>query len=145
MTDTTCGNLHLMFSSRRQRRSLAQGHAQHLALGLTLMALVAAGCGGGAPAREPVPNPSGPAAGAEPTKADETKKPPIDDDVAAERYLAIKDQLEADPGLATGPKFPEIRAELEGMANGAAAKPLRANAALLLGSLFEDRVRRRGQ
>jgi tetratricopeptide (TPR) repeat protein len=140
MNDTSCGNLPWMSMSLRRRRIGFLG----LALGMALGGLVAPGCGDGAPAREPVPNPEpGPAgvqAGAEGGAGAEAKaKPPLDDDAAAERYLAIKAELEADPNLPKGPQFPALRAELEGIANGAGAKPLRANAALLLGSMLEDR------
>jgi len=149
MTDTSCGNLHSMPSSLRRWRSSFLGSAVSLvgavAVVATLGGLMASGCGNGTPDREPVPNPQAPPA--ESTKSkdgtkDGTKdeaKAPLDDDAAAERYLAIKAQLEADPGIAKGMQFPEIRAELEGIANGAQAKPLRANAALLLGAMLETR------
>lgn len=150
MTDTSCGNLHPMSASlRRQRNSFLLA----LVVG-ALGAAVAPACGSGAPDREPVPNPKAAAeagageAGAGEAGAGEadagkdakaSAKAPLDDDAAAERYLAIKAQLEADPGIAKGDQFPGLRAELEGIANGAQAKPMRANAALLLGSMFEAR------
>jgi tetratricopeptide (TPR) repeat protein len=145
MTDTSCGNLQSMPASLRRQRSSSprsgpRGLGPALAralVGALLLGGSPAGCGEGAPAREPVPNPVAPAVEA---SGDATKpKPPADDDAAAERYLAIKAQLEADPNVAKGPAFPPLRAELEAMANGAQAKPLRANAALLLGAMLETR------
>jgi tetratricopeptide (TPR) repeat protein len=148
MTDTTCGNLQSMPASLRRRRISFPGfglgfgrrleRAVWLTLGLACTGLMAPACGGGAPAREPVPNPSAPEAPEAPEPAKDAKAP-IDDDAAADRYLAIKAQLEADPAVTKGPEFPALRAELESIANGAAAKPLRANAALLLGSMFDER------
>jgi tetratricopeptide (TPR) repeat protein len=104
-------------------------------VGVGVLVVMAPGCGGGTTAREPVPNPSV----TEPAKGDPTAKAPLDDDAAAERYLAIKAELEADPNVAKGSQFPGLRAELEGIANGAQAKPMRANAALLLGAMLETR------
>ncbi len=86
-----------------------------------------------APAREPIPNPP-PAAVASPPKSAD-----LDDDEAAGRYLEIKASLEADPGIVKGAQFPQLRADLEGIANGAGAPMLRANAAVLLGTMFEER------
>lgn len=136
MTITSCGNLHSMPATLRRRRSSFLVRALAVLVG----GLAAPGCGDGAPAREPVPNPAPPPAapdGKADAKADAGA--PLDDDAAAERYLAIKAQLEADPGVARGPKFPALRAELEGIANGAPGKPMRANAALLLGAMLETR------
>lgn len=134
MTDTTCGNLHSMSPSLRRRRTSAFDRVRTRALAALVGGLLAPGCGGGTSAREPVPNPV-----TEPAKAVAPANARLDDDAAAERYLVLKEQLEADPELPKGGKFPAIRAELEAIANGAGAKPLRANAALLLGSMFEDR------
>jgi tetratricopeptide (TPR) repeat protein len=143
MTDTSCGNLHSMPAHLRRQRSPFLGQSLGRALGALVLGvlggLVAPGCGGGTPDREPVPNPER----KEPAEADAASKggaeAPLDDDAAAERYLAIKAQLEADPELAKGSQFPALRAELEGIANGAQAKPMRANAALLLGAMLETR------
>lgn len=149
MTDTSCGNLHPMSANLRQQRSSFLSVALLGALVGALGAVATPGCGGGAPARDPVPNPKGgpnpkeapSPAGTKPEGADAGKdaKAPLDDDAAADRYLAIKAQLDADPGIAKGPQFPALRAELEGIANGAPGKPMRANAALLLGSMLEAR------
>ncbi|MEM7159262.1 MAG: HEAT repeat domain-containing protein [Myxococcota bacterium] len=99
-------------------------------------ALTLGGCDN-APSREPVPNPAANSASkGESAGADGEKK---SDDEAAIRYLKIKDELDRDPDLAKSARFPKIRAELEEIANGSEAKPLRANAALLLGSLFDAR------
>lgn len=147
MTDTSCGNLHSMPAPLRRWRSFPRvralgGLVTPAVLGTALgaWALVATGCGSGTPARDPVPNPQAPAkaadAGAPSAKADPAVDP---DDAAAERYLALKAKLEADPAVAKGPEFPAMRAELEGIANGAQAKPMRANAALLLGAMLETR------
>ena len=101
-------------------------------LGAALGLLIACG---DEPQRQPVPNPTPPEA----TKAEHEATAPPDDDAAADRYLAIKATLEADPSVAKGAEFPALRAELEAIANGAGEAPLRANAALLLGSMLELR------
>ncbi|MEX1368121.1 MAG: hypothetical protein AB1Z98_33640 [Nannocystaceae bacterium] len=85
-----------------------------------------------------MPNPpaaSTPAADAE--TAGEPAAP--DDDAAAGRYLEIKAKVDADPQVVSGAQFPQLRKDLEAIANGAAAPALRANAALLLGSMFDAR------
>lgn len=146
MTDTSCGNLHPMSATLRKKRSsflsvTLWGTLWGTLLG-ALTAVAAPGCGDGAPARDPVPNPKGPEgadAAKDAGKDAKDAKAPLDDDAAAERYLAIKAQLDADPGIAKGPQFPALKAELEGIANGAPGKPMRANAALLLGSMLEAR------
>lgn len=105
-----------------------------LATGLTLF------CGAcdDAPARQPVPNP--PAVEPPAADADEPGEPAVpDDDAAAGRYLEIKAKVDADPQVVSGAQFPQLRKDLEAIANGAAAPTLRANAALLLGSMFEAR------
>ncbi len=146
MTETTCGNLRAMPLTLRQcrdsrrRRDTAQprrrlrtrGSAWLLGVGLCL----AAACDS-TTKRDPVPNPT-PAAddGAVEAKA----AAPLDDDAAAERYLEIKAKFEADPAvLVGGPEFHGLKKSLEEITNGAGAKPLRANAALLLGAMVEVR------
>jgi tetratricopeptide (TPR) repeat protein len=63
----------------------------------------------------------------------------LDDDALAERYLAVRQRLEHDPKLAMGDGFAEVSAQLSEIANAADDPHLRANAALLLGSLYEAR------
>ncbi|MCX4244598.1 tetratricopeptide repeat protein [Paraliomyxa miuraensis] len=125
----------------RQSRTLAPALKLLLSSRLWALAVVAGSmgaCGGDAPGREPVPNPPPPAEIQE-SKAEAKGSVPLDDDAAAERYLEIKAMLEADPSVAKGTKFPELRADLEGIANGAGAAAMRANAAILLGSMHDQR------
>lgn len=144
MSETTCGNLRAMPNTLRQRRdsspardsALRSRRSRRRSLGvLSLASWLAWGCGGEA-SRDPIPNPPPPAA------TDETKaetQAPLDDDAAAERYLEIKARFDADPAVVKGPAFPELKRSLDEIANGAAAKPMRANAALLLGAMLDVR------
>lgn len=142
MTEPNCGNLHVMTSSLRDSRYLhwLRDIARRSAVGsgAALAVLLAVGGCDSAPEREPVPNP--PAAAAETKTADGGEAKSFDDDdAAAERYLEIKDLVERDPGVAKGAQFPQLKKDLDAIANGAAAPTMRANAALLLGSLFDVR------
>ncbi|MEM9462632.1 MAG: hypothetical protein AAGF11_51265 [Myxococcota bacterium] len=106
------------------------------AVGLTMGLVVGWGCNG-APDREPIPNPP-PPANHEPAEAKATATP-LDDDAAAEAYLGIKAKFEADPAVAQGSQFPAFKKTLDGITNGSGAKPMRANAALLLGAMVDAR------
>ncbi|MCA9653648.1 MAG: hypothetical protein KC501_27265 [Myxococcales bacterium] len=88
-----------------------------------------------------MPNPSASEAppAADDAAGDGPTTPAPDDDAAAERYLEIKATVDADPEVAKGAQFPQLKADLEAIANGAGAPTMRANAALLLGSLFDVR------
>jgi tetratricopeptide (TPR) repeat protein len=63
----------------------------------------------------------------------------LDDDALADRYLALRDRVTRTPELATGNGFGELSASLSEIANSAKDPHLRANASLLLGSLYETR------
>lgn len=150
MSKTFCGNLPAMsVTPRRLRNPLYSSTSSTLAATATstrprgrsgvgwgallmLSALFGVGCDS-APDREPVPNPA-------PTAVSDQKKDAIvDDDEAAMTYLKVKAEVTSDPELAKGAEFPRLRKALEGIANGAGAPPLRANASLLLGQMFETR------
>ncbi len=143
MTQTTCGNLRAMPTILRQGRvtgcqrenaqAATRGSRSAVAWIMGLALGLCTACDGRSD-REPVPNPPASAAQS-PSKS----TAPLDDDAAAELYLSVKEQFEADPGVVEGPKFPKLKADLEQIANGAVAKPMRANAALLLGAMMTER------
>lgn len=146
MTEPICGNLRSMSVTLRRRRAFAMlsenARLGRLASSARLVLLMAGlglapGCTDAAE-RSPVPNPAPPAA-KEPSAAAKPAPPPRDDDAAAEAYLEVKAKFEADPAVATGAEFPALRRTLEEITNGPGARPMRANAALLLGAMLEGR------
>lgn len=86
------------------------------------------------PDAPPVATPSQP-------ERSETAASSLQDDAAREaRYTAIATAFEADPKSATaGKKFEASRADLQAIADGGEDRFLRANAAVLLGHMFELR------
>lgn len=145
MSKTFCGNLPAMSVTLRRRRNPApqspdrtlDGPASRPLLRAAERLFVAAalclglGCDADPP-RDPVPNPT-------PPPAEAAEPAPTNDDDAAEQYLKIKAQVAATPNFAKSAAFDLARSQLETIANGAAAGPLRANAAVLLGSLYDAR------
>jgi tetratricopeptide (TPR) repeat protein len=69
--------------------------------------------------------------------------PPVDpdapDETRAARYVALRDRVAAEPSVALGSEFAAMAKELSEIATSARDAHLRANAALLLGSLREAR------
>lgn len=142
MTEPKCGNLHVMPKIARKSRRFLEAESelrvfaqagQSLRVGALMAVFALSGCDDG-PKRDPVPSPPAPTEPAE-SKAET----PLDDDAAADRYLEIKAEVDRDPGIVTGDRFATIKSDLESIANGAGTPQLRANAALLLGSLFQAR------
>ncbi|MCA9710465.1 MAG: HEAT repeat domain-containing protein, partial [Myxococcales bacterium] len=133
----------MLFTLRRRRKSrLLRDRARApgwawVAVGGWL-GLMGPGCGGSG-SREAVPNPTPKATPQAAEGAPAEPKAPLDDDAAADRYLEIKTKFEADPAVVQGAEWPGVKAGLEEIANGAGAKPMRANAALLLGAMLEVR------
>ncbi len=97
--------------------------------------VVLAGCGDGSPVTDP-------AAGAPVAAADAPRRAvadaPPSDDVLAERLVAAKRVVDS-PGEMNEPQLAAIRADLQQISNRAQDRHLRANAALLLGSIHEGR------
>jgi len=119
---------------RAKKCDIARAVQRSWAALLCLSLVMAPGCDSTAK-REPVPNPT-PAVQQE---ASEEEVPALDDDAAEERLAKLDAEITANPETAKGARFPEIRAELEEIANGAAAPWRRASAAMLLGSLYHAR------
>ena len=99
------------------------------------LAWLVAGCRNddGAPKDQPQPEPV-----AQTGKVVE----PVTDESRARSYAAIRERVEADSQAVVGAEFAEVRAALREISNDAGDVHLRANAALLLGSLHELRKER---
>ncbi len=102
-----------------------------------LAALYVSACGGAEPV---VPMSPVPAAG---EAAADTSDAPAGDDALAERYAALRAGFDANPehygGAAGSPEFTEISSELRTIGNQARDVHMRANAALLLGAMHQER------
>lgn len=98
----------------------------------TVCSLAGSGCGKTAPVGEEAGKAEEQAA------AEVPPPPPLTSEQAEALYLSSKARIEATQAL-PDESFAELKADLERVANEAESPHLRANASLLLGSLFEQR------
>jgi tetratricopeptide (TPR) repeat protein len=110
-----------------------------------VLAIASAGAFGCGTASSPAAEDAGKDAAPKPSVPSKADAPPqpLDDDALAERYVAIRAALDADPPPSAA-VLAKLQADLKQIANTARDVHLRANASLVLGSILEGQGDRTG-
>ncbi len=133
MTQTTCGNLTPVRSSRCRPLGRFSSKPRFLAV------LMVFGLSLGCESEAPKPKPSEPSAGDGAADPGQGATTPMTEDGFAQRAELWRTRITEDPDLPSTAQFFEAKTELTRISNEAKDVHLRANASLMLGLLYEGR------